>query len=106
MEEEANGAPAGGGALVATGAARDVVRSGAGAGDPVDTHTQLIGVIVPPPDIKAIADKTAQFVARNGAQARRRRARRAARPPARRPIRAERALSAAAGGSCRHHRAR
>jgi hypothetical protein len=30
------------------------------------TQTHAIGVIAPPPDIRAIADKTAQFVARNG----------------------------------------
>jgi hypothetical protein len=35
-------------------------------GEGLETHTHSIGVIVPPPDIKAIADKTAQFVARNG----------------------------------------
>lgn len=32
----------------------------------VATQTHAIGVIVPPPDIRAIADKTAQFVARSG----------------------------------------
>lgn len=32
------------------------------------TQTRAIGVILPPPDIRAIVDKTAQFVARNGAQ--------------------------------------
>jgi len=30
------------------------------------TQTKSIGVIMPPPDIRAIVDKTAQFVARNG----------------------------------------
>ncbi|GMH40484.1 hypothetical protein BSKO_08388 [Bryopsis sp. KO-2023] len=30
------------------------------------TQTKAIGVIYPPPDIRAIVDKTAQFVARNG----------------------------------------
>lgn len=33
----------------------------------IETQTHEIGLIVPPPDIKAIADKTAQFVAKNGA---------------------------------------
>lgn len=33
----------------------------------LETQTHEIGLIVPPPDIKAIADKTAQFVAKNGA---------------------------------------
>jgi hypothetical protein len=36
-------------------------------GDQLETQTHEIGLIVPPPDIKAIADKTAQFVAKNGA---------------------------------------
>lgn len=27
---------------------------------------RVTGVIIPPPDIRAVADKTAQFVARNG----------------------------------------
>lgn len=30
-------------------------------------QTKAIGVILPPPDIRAIVDKTAQFVAKNGA---------------------------------------
>ncbi|KAK9807061.1 hypothetical protein WJX72_012308 [[Myrmecia] bisecta] len=32
----------------------------------VDTQTKAIGVIQPPPDIRAIVDKTANFVAKNG----------------------------------------
>ncbi|ERN09458.1 hypothetical protein AMTRI_Chr09g32460 [Amborella trichopoda] len=32
----------------------------------VPTHTKTIGIIHPPPDIRNIVDKTAQFVARNG----------------------------------------
>ena len=32
----------------------------------VDSHTAALGVIQPPPDVRAIVDKTAQFVARNG----------------------------------------
>ena len=32
----------------------------------VDTQTRAIGLIQPPPDIRAIVDKTAQFVAKNG----------------------------------------
>lgn len=32
----------------------------------VVTHTKAVGVILPPPDIRAIVDKTAQFVAKNG----------------------------------------
>lgn len=31
------------------------------------TQTKAIGVILPPPDIRAIIDKTAQFVAKHGA---------------------------------------
>lgn len=56
-----NGVPVNG-ALVAVGE----VRSSLGAVEAVETQTHDIGVIVPPPDIKAIADKTAQFVAKNG----------------------------------------
>ncbi|KAJ4973683.1 hypothetical protein NE237_006857 [Protea cynaroides] len=33
---------------------------------PVATHTRTIGIIHPPPDIRTIVDKTAQFVAKNG----------------------------------------
>ncbi|XP_077211833.1 putative splicing factor 3A subunit 1 [Tasmannia lanceolata] len=32
----------------------------------VATHTRTIGIIHPPPDIRTIVDKTAQFVAKNG----------------------------------------
>ncbi|KAK4399568.1 putative splicing factor 3A subunit [Sesamum angolense] len=32
----------------------------------VATHTRTIGIIYPPPDIRNIVDKTAQFVAKNG----------------------------------------
>ena len=32
-----------------------------------DSHTAALGIIQPPPDVRAIVDKTAQFVARNGA---------------------------------------
>ena len=32
----------------------------------VDTHTKMVGVIQPPPDLRAIVDKTASFVAKNG----------------------------------------
>ena len=31
------------------------------------THTRAVGVVLPPPDIRAIIDKTAQFVSKNGA---------------------------------------
>lgn len=32
----------------------------------LETQTRAVGVIIPPPDIRAIVDKTATFVARNG----------------------------------------
>ena len=32
----------------------------------LETQTHAVGIIQPPPDVKAIVDKTAQFVARNG----------------------------------------
>ena len=32
----------------------------------IDTQTHSVGVIIPPPDVRAIVDKTAQFVAKNG----------------------------------------
>jgi len=51
-------------ALVAVGKAKSSI---AKPYKEVDTQTYEIGIIVPPPDIKAIADKTAQFVAKNGA---------------------------------------
>lgn len=35
------------------------------------TQTRAIGVILPPPDIRAIVEKTAQFVSRNGRQSQR-----------------------------------
>ncbi|KAJ0974427.1 hypothetical protein J5N97_016392 [Dioscorea zingiberensis] len=35
---------------------------------PVATHTRTIGIIHPPPDIRLIIDKTANFVGKNGAE--------------------------------------
>ena len=32
------------------------------------SHGRVVGIIYPPPDIRAIVDKTAQFVGRNGRQ--------------------------------------
>jgi splicing factor 3A subunit 1 len=32
----------------------------------LETHTQTVGVIIPPPDVRVIVDKTAQFVGKNG----------------------------------------
>jgi hypothetical protein len=60
-QEEENGS--GGGQLVAVGQARSALGV---TGEGMETHTHVIGVIAPPPDIRAIADKTAAFVARNG----------------------------------------
>jgi len=63
--------PAQQGALVAVGGAQN-----AAAAKPTHdlesikklaTQTNAIGIILPPPDIRAIVDKTAQFVAKNGA---------------------------------------
>lgn len=34
----------------------------------VESQTHAVGLIHPPPDIRAIVDKTAQFVAKNGEQ--------------------------------------
>ncbi len=52
-------------AIVPVGEARTVLPA-PDLGEPIDTQTRAIGVIYPPPDIRAIVDKTAQFVARNG----------------------------------------
>mmetsp|Transcript_45379 Transcript_45379/g.117580 ORF Transcript_45379/g.117580 Transcript_45379/m.117580 type:complete len:714 (-) Transcript_45379:156-2297(-) len=57
------------GAIIATGEVRDALP----APDLVElrtpaTHTKVVGVIYPPPDIRAIVDKTAGFVARNGTE--------------------------------------
>jgi len=51
-------------AVVAVGDAKSVLPGIPSV--PVATQTHEIGVIVPPPDIRAILDKTAQFVAKNG----------------------------------------
>lgn len=66
MTQEANGEAAAR-ALVAVGEARSALYHGVPQ-DGLQTHTHSIGVIVPPPDIRAIADKAAHFVARNGVQ--------------------------------------
>lgn len=61
------------GAIVAVGQAQSASGSSLPAPDLDDikalaTQTKAIGVILPPPDIRAIVDKTAQFVAKNGAR--------------------------------------
>lgn len=38
----------------------------AGASKRVSTQTFAVGVVVPPPELRSIVDKTAQFVSRNG----------------------------------------
>ena len=54
------------GAIVPAGPVKSVLPSPNLAGVKVDTQTRAIGLIQPPPDIRAIVDKTAQFVAKNG----------------------------------------
>lgn len=54
------------GALVPAGPVKSVVPSPNLSAVKVDTQTRAIGLIQPPPDIRAIVDKTAQFVAKNG----------------------------------------
>ena len=39
---------------------------GADTQEPVSLQGRVTGLIIPPPDIRAIVDKTAAFVARNG----------------------------------------
>ena len=56
------------GQIVAVGEARTVLPSpNLSQVKSVDTQTKAIGLIQPPPDIRAIVDKTADFVGRNGA---------------------------------------
>lgn len=68
MTEQANGA--GDGAtttMVAVGEAKAALPTpDLGGLKLVETQTKAIGVIVPPPDIRAILEKTAAFVAKNG----------------------------------------
>ena len=55
------------GQLVPVGEARTVLPSpDLSSIKPVDTQTAPIGIIYPPPDIRAIVDKSAIFVAKNG----------------------------------------
>ena len=55
------------GALVPAGPVKSVQPKKLAGIKQVDTQTLAIGLITPPPDIRAIVDKTAQFVAKNGA---------------------------------------
>lgn len=54
--------------LVAVGSASSYVPGDLESIKKLVTQTKAIGVILPPPDIRAIVDKTAQFVARNGTE--------------------------------------
>lgn len=54
------------GALVPAGPVKSVLPAPNLSAVKVDTQTRAIGLIQPPPDIRAIVDKTAQFVAKNG----------------------------------------
>lgn len=68
---QSNGGPADpalSGAIVPVGKAKGVLPGPnlSGVKQVVDTQTKAIGLIQPPPDIRAIVDKTAQFVAKNG----------------------------------------
>lgn len=51
---------------VDTGIGDRSVRVDGGRGVELETRTQSVGVIVPPPDVRVIVDKTAQFVGKNG----------------------------------------
>jgi len=64
-----NGVTPESGALVAVGGVRDALPAPDLRGLSIESHTGPVGLIHPPPDIRAIVDKTAQFVAKNGAQA-------------------------------------
>lgn len=59
----------GGGQLVAVGKLVNSLPAPDFAGLTIESQTNAIGLIHPPPDIRAIVDKTAQFVAKNGADA-------------------------------------
>lgn len=56
------------GAMVAVGKAKSVSLPAPDLSKvkAVDTHTRALGIIQPPPDLRAIIDKSATFVAKNG----------------------------------------
>ena len=56
------------GAIVPVGPVKSSLQAPNLAQVKVDTQTKAIGLIQPPPAIRAIVDKTAQFVAKNGMQ--------------------------------------
>jgi splicing factor 3A subunit 1 len=51
---------------VVPGAGPRTATSRRGPAPVVPSQTKVVGIIAPPPDVRAIVDKTAQFVARNG----------------------------------------
>ena len=69
-EPAASGGDAGGTVAVVPGQGAKHAGGGRNSDLPkaptVDSHTAALGIIQPPPDVRAIVDKTAQFVARNG----------------------------------------
>lgn len=69
MTEQANGEGATTTTMVAVGQAKAALPTpDLGGLKLVETQTKAIGVIVPPPDIRAILEKTAAFVAKNGTE--------------------------------------
>ena len=56
------------GAVVAVSEVTDALPAPDLGGLTIESQTNAIGLIHPPPDIRAIVDKTAQFVAKNGAE--------------------------------------
>jgi hypothetical protein len=63
-----NSAGVGPGAMVAVGKVKNVSLPAPDLSQvkSVDTHTKALGIISPPPDLRAIIDKSAAFVAKNG----------------------------------------
>ena len=63
-----NGPEVGPGAIVAVGDVKNVSLSAPDLSKvrSVETHTRALGVIQPPTDLRAIIDKSATFVAKNG----------------------------------------
>ena len=51
---------------VDTGIGDRSVKVDGARGVELETRTQSVGVIIPPPDVRVIVDKTAQFVGKNG----------------------------------------
>ena len=64
-----NGVAPGPGTIVPVSAVRDALPAPDLGGLTIESQTNAIGLIHPPPDIRAIVDKTAQFVAKSGTNA-------------------------------------